>query len=332
MPVEKPHRCLVMGCGSIGQRHMRNLISLNAGPILAYDVAPASLERVRTELGVETTADLQAAWNWQPDLSVVAASSEAHCSLALEAAKHNCDIFVEKPLSHNMEGVDLLIAEAEARNLITMVGCNMRFHPGPAQVKRLLEAGEVGEIFAARVQGSSYLPRWRPLQNYRQSYSASVTAGGAVLDYIHEIDLALWYLGPAQLLASVSMPAWPLGLETDGMAEMILRHQNGAITNLHLNYMQRDYRRGCQMIGTRGTIYWDFEAARVWTYDEDGCEAKAFAQPEGWQVNQMYLDETIRFLNCVDTRTATDNSLRGGRAALEIALAARNSKQGTETR
>jgi predicted dehydrogenase len=269
---------------------------------------------------------LEQGLEWKPDFVVVATPSHLHVAQALEAARHGCHLFIEKPLSHSPDGLDILRAEAERRNLITMVACNMRFHPGPATVKRLLEEKAVGQVIAARIQTGSFLPRWRPWQDYRQSYSASPEWGGAILDCIHEIDLALWYLGSAKMLAAAHLPARTIGLETDGLAEIILYHESGALSNVHLNFVQRDYRRTCQVIGSEGTIYWDFADHQVRVYGVEGELKRTYAEPDGWQVNQMYLDELEHFLQAMRSGSQTMNPVSGGIAAVQVALAARQER------
>jgi len=316
-------RIAVLGCGSIGRRHLRNLQTLGATDLTVFEPDAARCRDIEAESGVTAAADLESVWERLPEIAVVAAPTQAHAAAALAAARHGCHLFIEKPLSHSLEGLDLLGAEVEARGLQTMIGCNMRFHPGPAQVKALLERGEVGVPLAARIQTGSYLPRWRPGQDYGQSYSASPEYGGAILDCIHEIDLALWYFGPAALLAAAHLPARTLGLETDGLAEIILRHGRGPLSSVHLNFVQRDYRRCCQIIGSEGTIYWDFAARRVDVYGPDGEQALSLPEPEHWQANQMYLEEMDHFLRAVRRGEPPMNSLSQARETLEIALAAR---------
>src|SRR5262249_44881068 len=151
---------------------------------------------------------------------LVTAPTHLHVPLAREAAAHGCDLFIEKPLSHSWDGVEELRHEVRRRGLVTMVGCNMRFHPGPARVHELLRRGAIGRPLAARIFTGSYLPDWRPGTDYRKSYSASSERGGGVLlDCIHEIDLALWYFGPARLAAAVAAPAETIGLDVEGVAE-----------------------------------------------------------------------------------------------------------------
>jgi predicted dehydrogenase len=319
---ESAIRVAVIGCGSIGSRHARNLRSLGVR-ISCYDPVAGSAQAIASEVEGHAFDHLEGMWDWRPEAVIVAAPTQEHVPLALEALAHDCDLFVEKPLSHSLDGVEELCEEAARRGRVTLVGCNMRFHPGPAAVKRLQDAGEIGAVQSSRIQTGSYLPRWRPGSDYRESYSASGEAGGAVLDCIHEIDLALWYHGPASLLAAVVRPATVIGLATDGLAELLLEHESGVLSSVHLNFVQRDYRRCCQVIGERGTIYWDFAEGVVRVHGEDGAERLREQQPAEWDVNDMYMDEARHFLDCVRSRAATVNPLTGGVAALRIAAVAR---------
>lgn len=290
---------------------------------MAFDLLPECRTTVELNFGVSTVSELEVAWAWEPDVAFIASNTDSHVPIAIEAARHGCHLFVEKPLSHTLAGIETLQTEVRKRGLKTMVGCNMRFHPGPSTLKNLLEAKAIGTIIAARLQTGSFLPRWRPSQDYRQSYSASAEWGGAILDCIHEIDLALWFLGPARLLASAYLTAWTIGLETDGLSEMILQHTSGALSSIHLNFVQRDYRRTCQLIGSEGTLYWDYETHVVHQYGLDGKLAHIYPEPAGWQANQMYLDELTHFLEVLKGSNQTMNPVNESLATLEIALAAR---------
>lgn len=322
MPPDAPLRCLVMGCGSIGLRHIQNLLTLQAGAITAYDPLPER-RQAAAALGVAVTETLEAAWERHPEVAFITASTQMHTALALQAARHGCHLFVEKPLAHTLEGLEPLLAEAEQRRLVTMVGCNMRFHPGPDAIKKLLDDQAIGDVIAARIQTGSYLPRWRPQQDYHQSYSASPEWGGAILDCIHELDLAVWYLGPAKLAGAALRPARAIGLEADGLAEILLAHASGALSEVHLNFVQRDYRRTCQIIGAAGTLYWDFTQHQVQVYGPEGTLRQTCPGPAGWQVNQMYLDELQHFLRAVRQATPTTNPLASSLAVLRLALEAR---------
>ena len=326
-------KVLVVGGGSIGARHLSNLNALSANALSAnalgtHSLAVAECQAERLKMLCEQTGavgfrEFQNGLSWQPDIVVIATPTQCHLAQALEAARCGAHLFIEKPLSHVLGGIADLCREVEQRKLVTMVACNMRFHPGPARVKALLEAGTIGSVLAGRIQTGSYLPRWRPKQNYHDSYSASTEHGGAILDCIHELDLALWYFGPARLAGAVRRPAKTIGLNTDGLAELLLEHESGPVCSVHLNFIQRDYRRSCQIIGQEGTIYWDFGARRVCVYGTDGELQESFSEPEAWQINRMYQDELEHFLQAVQAGVPSVNPVSGGLAALQLALAAK---------
>ncbi len=324
-PSEQP-AVAVLGAGSIGLRHLKNLRALGVEKLACFEPDARRREAGAQALPIPFFPTLEFVWDFRPAAVVVAAPTQFHLPLALAAVERGIHLFVEKPLAHLADGLPALIDQAERRGLVTMVGCNLRFHPGPAAVRRLLESETVGTILSARVQTSSYLPRWRPSQDFRQSYSASPEWGGAILDCIHELDLALWYFGGGELLAAAVAPATSLGLTTDGLAELLVRHHSGVLSSLHLNFVQHDYRRGCQIAGTRGTIYWDFQEHRVRTFDSTGQPGPHFDEPSGWEINDMYVDEMAHFLACVRAGQATMNPLRRGAEALALALAARDPK------
>lgn len=316
-------RIAVLGCGSIGRRHLKNLRSLGVEHLVAFDPEARAREVVLQETGVPCYATLDEIWSLAPTAVLITGPSQVHVALATTAAEHGCHLFIEKPLSHKADGIAPLAEEVVKRGLTTMVACNMRFHHGPATVQRLLREQTIGQVLTGRLQTGSYLPRWRPAQDYRQSYSASPEWGGAVLDCIHEIDLALWYFGPARLLAAATLPAVSLGLQTDGLAELLLRHDDGVLSSVHLNFVQRDSRRTCQVIGASGTIYWDYDNGAVVVYGADGQVAQVHERPADWEVNHMYLAELRHFLDAVASGTPSVNPVASALPALEIALAAR---------
>jgi predicted dehydrogenase len=298
------------------------LENLHGLGVSALALVEPNAERRKHHQG-EVFDSLEDGLRWQPQTVVIASPTDQHATQAFAAAEKGCHLFIEKPLSHTLQSLDTLRTEVAARNLVTLVGCNMRFHPGPAMIKRLLEDQAIGQVVAARFQTGSWLPQWRPTVDYRKSYSASMESGGAILDCIHELDLAFWMFGSARLAASAHLPASTLGLQTDGLAEILLAHATGVLSSVHLNFVQRDYRRTCQVIGTEGTIYWDYSEKRVWIHDESGQATRVFPQAPTWEPNQMYVDEIAHFLECVNRGAQTSNSVANATGVLETALKAR---------
>lgn len=315
---------LIVGCGSIGKRHLANLQSLGVEDVIAFDVSEARRREVQDRFGVPTFEDLETALSKDVQVALICTPTSLHVRHAFAAAEAGCDLFIEKPLGSTAEGVDALLDRVRECGLITMVACNFRFHPGPAAIKRLLEEGIVGRAIAGRLHCGSYLPDWRPGSDYRKSYSASTDmGGGAVLDCIHYIDLALWFFGPVRKVAAMIKDGTEIRIDAEGLAEILLTHADGVVTSVHLNYVQRDYSHVCQVIGEEGTVYWDFERPEVVIRGSQGT-AKAYHRwTSDWQLNQMFLDELSYFLECVKSRRPTFSAVEDGKNVLTVALAAK---------
>ena len=324
-------RIAVIGCGSIGKRHLRNLLAAGAHELIPFDPNADARTHVENVLNLKAYGSLNDVWKMRPQAALICAPPSLHVGLAVDGAQRGIHLFIEKPIADRLEEVERLNEIVRRAGLISMVGCNMRFHPGPARVKALLQQNAIGPIVAARIQTGSYLPDWRPSTDYRESYTASrVQGGGAILDCIHELDLALWYFGPASVAAALALPAEKLGIEVEGLAEILLHHSSGAVSSVHLNFVQRDYRRLCQIIGEAGTIYWDFDSPWIEIRAGSGTERR-IELDANWNVNQMYIDELIHFLQCLERNEPTFCPLEQGIAALKVALHARELALGIAT-
>jgi len=316
---------LVVGGGSIGKRHLTNLITLGVKlALVESDSERRAL--VAAEFKVPAFSSIDEGLEWGPTFAVLATPTHLHLEQALVAAGGGLDLFIEKPLSHTPEGLFDLLQEVERRKLVSLVGCNMRFHPGPARVKELLEARSLGRVLFARIHAGSYLPDWRPGTDYRTNYAAqSETGGGCLLDCIHEIDLARWYLGEVQEVFCIAEHISSLEINTEDLAILVCRHQGGVWSEIHLDYVQRTYERGCQIVGERGSVFWDFTGRQVRWYDAATKSWSCFAEPENWQLNQMYLDEMRHFIDCIEARKQTVLPVTDAARIMQVVFAARAS-------
>lgn len=325
---EVPLRFLVIGCGSIGKRHISNLIALNMEDILAFDVRNDRRDEVESRFGIATLDNLEDAWGHRPDVALITVPSSLHIPLALQAAKHGCHLFIEKPLSDRMEGVDVLLEVVRERNLVTLVGCNMRFHPGLVKIKSLLNEDAIGKVIAARVEVGQYLPDWHPWEDYRKSYSANRSLGGGViLDAIHEIDYIRWLLGEVREVFCFADKLSALEIDTEDTAAILMRFENGIIGEVHMDYVQRAYSRTCRIIGEEGTILWDFTDNQVKLYLAKAQEWKVFKLANDFQLNQMYVEEMRHFLRCLSGKGRATLDVFEAKSVLEIALAAKKSAE-----
>ena len=312
---------LVVGSGSIGRRHMRNLRQLGMSRIAACDTDAERLAPMIQELKVESFSDYEKALGAvKPQAVLICTPPSLHVRQALAAARAGAHVFIEKPVSHSMEGMAELASAAEKHKVVVQVGYNMRFHAGIRELHRIMRENVIGRILWARAEVGQYLPDWRPWQDYRQSYTARRALGGGILlDGSHEIDYMLWMLGRPIDVRCLSGKVSKLEMDVEDCATVLLRFASGAQADIHLDCVQRTASRSCKLVGENGTAEWDAgtEKVRVRLAGEDHW--RETPAPE----NDTYLEEMKDFLLCIRESRRPLVGLEDGRNALAVVLAAK---------
>ncbi|MEE9324789.1 MAG: Gfo/Idh/MocA family oxidoreductase [Dehalococcoidia bacterium] len=321
-------KILLVGLGSIGVRHANNIKRLRPETtLLAYrarGLPPSGLDS-----GVEFQAftDLEEALSQYPEAVIIANPTALHMPVALAAIRHGCHLFIEKPLSHSLEGVEELLAEAKAERLSVMVGCNYRFHPGLRQIKQWLAEGRIGRMVSVEARAGEFLPDWHAGEDYRRGYSARLDLGGGViLTFIHELDYIYWLFGLPIRVQAVARKVSTLDIEVEDVAAITLDY-GGVIAQVHLDYIQRPPERNCLFIGEEGTILWDYYKDEARLFDASLGKWEVFSNPQGFERNSMYLDEMAHFFACMDGQEIPLVPGEEGRDVLALALAAKEAAE-----
>lgn len=309
-------RVLVLGAGSIGQRHLINLISLGRG-VAVVAVDPVESNRAAASaLGVTTAVSLERALSDHAfDAAIVCTPNHLHvrqCSTLLEASVH---VFVEKPLAPSLDEALSLGPVVERSGKKLMVGCNLRFHPGVQGIKAVLDQGRIGRPLWARAWFAHYLPNWRPGQDYRQTYSAQKAQGGGILlDAIHEPDYVSWLFGPVAKVQGLMTTVSDLEIDVEDVASYTMWHGERFFSQIHVDFVRRDKARGIEVAGSEGTVVWTSRAKNP----EDVCMRVFDAKTSDWvplvvdpeyNLNQQYVDELAYFLDCVERDEPCMNGL-----------------------
>ncbi|HMR75502.1 MAG TPA: Gfo/Idh/MocA family oxidoreductase [Polyangiaceae bacterium] len=337
-------RALFVGLGGVGQRHLRNFVAVAGSDVelLAYRVR-RERQVLSDALCVQPDADLESQYPLRvfsnlnealvlrPDVTIVANPTSQHVPVALSALDAGSDLFVEKPLSHDADGVDDLASVAERRGLIHFVAYQLRQHPDFRRLQAWLAAGRIGRVYAARFEVGEYLPDFHPYEDYRRMYaSRSELGGGVILTQIHELDMAYALFGMPRSVFSLGGRVSDLEIDVEDMAVSTLeyRHADGRIlpVSVHQDYLSRPKRRAASFIGESGRIEWCLSENRLRMWDASGASVEEFDTTD-FARNQMFVDEMRHFLDCVRTRTPTEISLRDGAASLRIGLALKRSQQ-----
>lgn len=293
-------KTIIAGFGSIGRRHFRNLFTLGERDFVFLRSKRSTLpDDEIAAYPVETS--IEAALAHKPDALIVANPTALHLDVAIPAAEQGCHIFMEKPISHSMERVDELRAAVQRGGGRVLVGFQYRYHPLLRQAKTLLGAGAIGDPVAARVHWGEYLPGWHPWEDYRQGFSARADLGGGViLTLTHPLDYLRWLFGEVSAIWALAAPVKALQIDAvESVAEMGLRFADGMLGSVHLSYIQRPHTHQLEMIGTAGTLYWDYVAGTLKLYQADADAWTDFPIPENYERNVMFLEQTAHFIRVV---------------------------------
>jgi predicted dehydrogenase len=319
-------RFLVIGCGSIGERHIRNLKSPLATDVIACDIRKERLRLIEKRYGIETYGDIEKALNQQVSAVLICTPTSTHIPIALAAANRGYHLFIEKPLAHALDGIDQLIRIVREKKSVTLVGCNTRFFASMKFVKKLVDNGSIGRVLVAKASCGFYLPYWHPREDYRRSYTANKSLGGGIiLDDIHEIEYLRWLLGEVKEVFCVSDKISNLEMDTEDFASILLKFEGGTIAEVHLDCLQHTYRRSCELIGEKGIIIWDYINESVRLFTENEKKWQIFSKDLKTGKNAMFIAEMKHFIDCIEGKDTSISDLLQAKRVLEIALAAKKS-------
>ncbi len=319
------YRALIVGCGSIGRRHAKNLKFLGLRQLAFCDTNREALEQCSRDVKGELFSDYNEALQaFKPEVVLICTPPVCHVEEALAALRARSHVFIEKPLSHESSGIEVLMAEARRRDRNVQVGYNMRFHPGLKILKELIDFGRIGRVLWLNVEAGQYLPDWRPWQNYRESYSARrELGGGIILDGSHEVDYICWLLGRPTEVSCRAEHLSSLELDVEDSAWIYLSFPERRRAELHLDFVQRTYTRTCKVVGESGTALWDFSSQEVRWFS--AAEPGWKSIPYQFELNDMYVAEIVHFLNSLGSGTGPVVDLEQGRDVIRVVEAAKKS-------
>jgi predicted dehydrogenase len=315
-----PERVLIAGLGCAGRRHLRNLRALGC-EVAVLRRSPQDAAATTAEHGVTAFHLPAAAVDWKPRRVVVSNVTSKHVATARWAVEHGCHVFIEKPIANTILEVESLLQLADARRKCVAVGCNLRFHPAIEAIRSNVLDGRIGRLLTARAEIGSYLPDWHPDTDYRSEPSArKVLGGGALLTLIHELDYVLWIAGPVTEANGRRARVSSLEIDVDDVAEIICRHASGALTSIHMDFLDRAHNRRSRWVGERATIDWDWRGP-VQLLLPGGRREVLWENPV-FDDDETYLRELSDFLSASSSGHAPRTSGWEALATLKTALVA----------
>lgn len=314
-------RVLVIGTGSIGQRHMHNLRLVKPQTEFLW------LRRNKVSLDGWSQAiaciDLAEALEKRPDLAIVASPSASHIDVLPAIIAAGVPAYVEKPIvTAADQALTVRQALRQAVETRQYAGFNLRYLPSLRSAREVVK-DRLGEIVRASFTAGQWLPDWRKSQDHRLSYSADASAGGGVLfDLSHEFDAARFLLGELELLATETCGVETLEIASEAVALAIGRSASGALVSVTVDYVARKPIRRYEVVGTQGTLVWDL-AARSLTVTDGLVVQDVHVPADGFDVERTYVRAMQDLVNAVDFNRPGDlQSLEDGLLSTDLPIRA----------
>jgi predicted dehydrogenase len=326
MMTQPLHKLLVVGVGSIGERHLRCFVATGRVEAVFVEINPSLRQTVSERYGVPGFASLDEALATQPTLAVIAVPAHLHLSIATQLAEHGLHLLIEKPLSTTTTNIDRLQQLVRDRQLIVGVAYVYRSHPLLTAMRNRITSGDFGRPVELIAVSGQHFPTYRPA--YREIYYRDrATGGGAIQDALtHVLNAGEWLLGPISRLVADAAHQVLDGVEVEDTVHLLARHGN-VLASYSLNQHQAPNELTLTVVCERGTLRFESHAHRLRTMTAAGGEwHDETIQP--LERDTLFVRQANQFLTAIEKHSAPACPLDEGLQTLRVNLAALASVDG----
>ena len=318
--------CLaIVGLGSIGRRHLRliseirpdiKIIVVRSGHGSACDEEKMAV-KVTDSIGDAIKEGIQAA--------IISSPATLHLKQSLELAKNGIHLLIEKPISHTSDRVKELLKIVNENRITTMVGYVLRYDLGAMKFKNWLDNKVKGKILHARIECGSYLPDWRPDQDYRKTVSAlSELGGGVLLELSHEIDYLYWFFGKPKDVQAQIRNSGTLDINVEDQVDLLMTSEQGYCISVQIDFNRRHVERKCKVLTTEGELIWDAVNKNVtWK----GVNKEQFKYEYNNERNSIYRKQLEVFFDCIENDNDPIVTVKDGINVISLIDAVRNASE-----
>jgi len=319
MPDAKP--VLIVGVGSIGERHLRCFQTTGRVRLSLCDTNEDLRRRVAEQYGISRTyADLEAALADRHHAAVIATPAHLHVPMAIRLAEAGTHLLIEKPLSTGLEGIDRLKEEVRTRRLVAAVAYVLRGHPALEAMKREIDSGRFGPPVQLVATAGQHFPTYRPADR-EIYYTDHATGGGAIQDGLtHVLNAGRWLVGPIDSLVTDAAHQVLEGVEVEDTVGLLARH-GSVLASYSLNQHQAPNEWTISVVCRRGTARFELHRHR-WRWmikPDDPWHEESFGPIER---DSLFVAQANAFLDCVEGTRAPVCTLDEGIETLRANLAA----------
>jgi len=318
------HSILVIGCGSIGERHLRCFQLTKRANVAACDANPELLQRMAEVYHVATHRDGVAAMAGAFDAVVICTPAHLHVALATQALHLGRHVLVEKPLSQSYQGVAELIAARDRSGRQASVAYVLHVYPLLCAARDFLRTGELGPVRHVTSTSGQYFPGGRPAHAVHYSktyYRDRRTGGGAIQDALtHTVNWVESVIGPTDsVLCDCGHQALP-DVTVEDTVNVSTRHGD-ILANYTLNQFQAPNESTIQFNTAKGSVKIEFHRRR-WGIFRLGDADWTWHEVPPAERDTPFIAQAHRFLDQIEGKPSTLCTLEAAAQTLRFNLAA----------
>jgi len=316
------NRVLVIGVGSIGERHLRCFQSTGRAEVAICEMNDALRQQIASRYEVRRAyANLDDALADDHDAVVICTPAQLHIPMAQRCADADLHLLIEKPLAIEPTGVDALRQTIQQRKLKCAVAYVTRMHPALSAMKRAIESGKFGDPVQLVACGGQHFPKYRPA--YREIYYADhAQGGGAIQDALtHTLNAAQWLIGNIDRVAADAEHQVLEGVSVEDTAHVLARH-GGTLGSYSLNQYQAANENTITVVCQGATVRYEGHHTRWrWLTEPDGTwEEEVFPKLER---DDLFIAQASQFLDMIENDAPPHCSLEEGLTTLKTVIAIR---------
>jgi len=323
------HKVLIIGCGSIGERHIRCFSKTGRADVTACDTTSSSLRAMGEKYGVGTVSDWQVALaSKEFGAVVICTPTPSHVPIALYALENDVHTLIEKPLSHSLDSVDKLLATSKHSTCHAAVAYIMHVYPVLSQAREFIRSGAIGPILQATVTAGQPFYKYRPA--YAQSYYRDHNSGGgAIQDALtHSANWMESVVGPAESVLCDCAHQFLPDVEVEDTVHLNARHGN-VLTSFTLNQFQAPTENTIQLNAGKGSVKIELHQQR-WGVLEAGSSQWEWHEARVEDQDSHFVAQANAFLDLTEGQPSCLCSLESAAQSIRFNLAAlASAKAGT---
>ncbi|MBM3938209.1 MAG: Gfo/Idh/MocA family oxidoreductase [Sphingomonadales bacterium] len=319
-------KVLIIGLGSIGQRHLRLIRSRwpagtdigcvrrrNRELVIRDDLTTLLVDSLSDYYAIKSFESISEAAHHKYDVALITSPISMHLSDAVQCLENGIKkLFIEKPLCGATEDFVGFLRQVERYHGQVYVGYQLRFHPLLVKIKDIVDSERLGRHKYSEFRFGEYLPFMHRYEDHRLTHMARADQGGGAINCLaHEIDIVSWLFGLAETVSVERHNTGSVGcLGVEDVANISLSFDEGASkSRIHLNFLSARRYRIYELYFEHGQVFFDFSQDLLSVFDYSTGQSNQH-RLEDFRRMDMFEQQADDFLNfCMNEPPQVDDWL-----------------------